>query len=63
MDIETLHDRPGHLGLTAMHDRASISGGWLHLHSAPGEGTELQLWVPLRPEGETGVPEAAGAGS
>jgi PAS domain S-box-containing protein len=47
VDTDTLQDRPGHLGLAAMHDRASIAGGRLHLESAPGQGTELRLWVPL----------------
>lgn len=39
----------GHLGLTSMRERAGMAGGWCRLHSLPGEGTTVELWVP-RPD-------------
>jgi signal transduction histidine kinase len=35
-------------GLTGMRDRAAEIGGQLRVESAPGMGTRVQLWVPLR---------------
>jgi PAS domain S-box-containing protein len=46
VDTTTLGDRPGHLGLTGMRDRAEIAGGWLRVSSTPGRGTEVRLWIP-----------------
>jgi len=40
---------PGHLGLTAMRERAEMAGGWLSIISAPGEGTVVQYWLPTVP--------------
>jgi signal transduction histidine kinase len=37
---------PGHLGLTAMRERAEMVGGWLGLESAPGKGATVTAWVP-----------------
>ncbi|MGY1606260.1 ATP-binding protein [Geodermatophilus sp. SYSU D00700] len=41
-------DEPGggH-GQRTMRERALLCGGWLHVHSAPGEGTRLVVRVPL----------------
>jgi len=39
---------PGHLGLTAMRERAEMAGGWVALESIPGEGTTVTVWVPHR---------------
>lgn len=36
----------GHIGLSAMRERAEMAGGWCHVESAPGEGTTVELWVP-----------------
>ncbi len=73
--IETA--RPGHLGITAMTERASAAGGWCRLESTPGEGTLVTVWVPIReeppidegpradeeptPRAETGDPAGGGA--
>lgn len=38
--------KPGHLGLVAMRERAVMAGGWLHLDSAPGAGTQVEVWIP-----------------
>jgi signal transduction histidine kinase len=35
-----------HLGLVSMRDRASGVGGALTVHSAPGEGTTIEMEVP-----------------
>ena len=37
---------PGHLGLTAMRERAEMAGGWLKIVSRPGSGTSVNFWVP-----------------
>jgi signal transduction histidine kinase len=34
-------------GLAGMHDRAEICGGSLEISSSPGNGTRLQLRLPL----------------
>ena len=37
----------GHFGLLGMRERAERLGGELQLHSEPGEGTEVEVTVPL----------------
>jgi PAS domain S-box-containing protein len=52
---------PGHLGLGAMRDRASLAGGWLRIDSAPGSGTTVEVWIPELPVAAAAppnVPEA-----
>jgi signal transduction histidine kinase len=39
--------RGGHFGLIGMRERAERLGGELRLCSHPGEGTELEVTVPL----------------
>jgi PAS domain S-box-containing protein len=46
---EDLEPVPGHLGLTAMQERAALAGGWLHIDSAPGRGTTVEVWIPRLP--------------
>ncbi|MGQ0669662.1 MAG: PAS domain S-box protein [Actinomycetota bacterium] len=41
---------PGHLGLSAMRERAELAGGWWQLGSAPGGGTAVEFWLPLAAE-------------
>ena len=36
------------LGLLSMEERASLAGGGLEFHSAPGKGTEVHAWFPIR---------------
>jgi signal transduction histidine kinase len=38
--------KPGHLGLVAMRERAEMAGGSIDLHSLPGSGTVLEVWLP-----------------
>jgi signal transduction histidine kinase len=46
-DPSRLESVPGHLGVTAMRERAELEGGWWCCASAPGEGTLVEFWVPL----------------
>lgn len=39
--------RQRHFGLQTMHERAKSVGGCLNITSRPGEGTTVQLWLPL----------------
>ncbi|MEX2274858.1 MAG: PAS domain-containing protein [Actinomycetota bacterium] len=43
---------PGHLGMSAMPERAELAGGWCRVESAPGSGTTVECWVPLDPQAE-----------
>jgi signal transduction histidine kinase len=45
-------DRPGHLGLKAMRERAELAEGWLRIESRPGE-TRVTFWIPERRGPET----------
>jgi signal transduction histidine kinase len=40
----------GHLGLSSMHERAEALGGWVHLDSAEGAGTTIEVWLPHKPD-------------
>jgi signal transduction histidine kinase len=45
--MEPLIDaQPGHLGLTAMRERAELAGGWWRAASSPGAGTTVEFWLP-----------------
>ncbi|MGA8416176.1 MAG: sensor histidine kinase [Candidatus Dormiibacterota bacterium] len=41
---------PGHLGLSSMRERAEALGGWVHLDSAEGAGTAIEVWLPQKQE-------------
>ncbi|HYM50713.1 MAG TPA: ATP-binding protein, partial [Candidatus Limnocylindrales bacterium] len=41
---------PGHLGLTAMRERAQIAGGWCKIESSTGSGTTVSFWLPALQE-------------
>jgi signal transduction histidine kinase len=36
------------LGLLSMEERASLAGGGLEFNTAPGQGTEVHAWFPLK---------------
>ena len=58
---DEVEERPGHLGLRSMRDRATVAGGWLVAGPRPGRGTRIRLWLPER-AGWT-PPESDGAAS
>jgi len=58
---EELKPVAGHLGLSAMKERASLAGGWLRIESAPGKGTTVEVWIPSLPVPESD-PSASPAG-
>jgi signal transduction histidine kinase len=43
---------PGHLGLTAMRERAELAGGWWRVTTAPGAGTTVEFWLPAGAQSE-----------
>lgn len=43
---DTLQSAKGHLGVSAMRERAEMAGGWCQLRSLPGDGTTVEFWVP-----------------
>jgi PAS domain S-box-containing protein len=42
----------GSLGLVGMRERAAMLGGGVSISSAPGRGTSVIAWIPLRPPEE-----------
>lgn len=36
----------GHIGLTAMRERAELAGGWCRVDSSRGRGTVVEFWLP-----------------
>ncbi len=40
-------ERPGHLGLVSMRERAETAGGRFRVASADGRGTLVEAWVPF----------------
>jgi signal transduction histidine kinase len=41
---------PGHMGLSAMRERAEMAAGWWRIESDPGRGTVVEFWVPGDPD-------------
>jgi signal transduction histidine kinase len=46
-------DRPGelveagHYGLLGMRERTELAGGWLSIESEPGQGTRIEIHLPI----------------
>jgi PAS domain S-box-containing protein len=38
---------PGHLGLSAMRERAEMADGWCRVASLPEGGTTVEFWIPV----------------
>jgi PAS domain S-box-containing protein len=57
-DPAEVEGRHGHLGLTLMHERARLAGGWSRIESTPGKGTTVEFWIPLNEDPKQ--PEMAG---
>jgi PAS domain S-box-containing protein len=61
---EAAANRPGHMGIAAIRERAELAGGWLRVASTPGEGTTVEFWIAPGVEAEpseNGRPEPTGA--
>jgi signal transduction histidine kinase len=41
---------PGHMGLSAMRERAEMAAGWWRIESAPGQGAVVEFWIPGDPD-------------
>ncbi|NLG48581.1 MAG: response regulator [Chloroflexi bacterium] len=57
-DPDALFESDDHSGLFAIQERLQLLGGRMQIESAPGQGTRITLWAPLRP-GEVIVPKLA----
>ncbi len=58
IDPDDVRERPGHLGLASMRDRALIAGGDLDVRPRDSGGTEVRLAIPI-----VDVPTAGGVTS
>jgi signal transduction histidine kinase len=47
--IDLSEPTPGHLGVTAMVERAELAGGRCRIEGEPGRGTTVECWLPLDP--------------
>jgi signal transduction histidine kinase len=47
-------NRPGSHGLTIMRERAEAFGGNFHVRSLPGQGTKIEVSIPLKGQKEAG---------
>ena len=45
-DPASLGHRPGHIGLSAIRERAELAGGTCLVASEPGNGTTVEFWLP-----------------
>ena len=50
--VEQRRDGGRHFGLGVMQERAESLGGRLSVVSAPGQGTEIKLVLPLKGKGK-----------
>ena len=46
-ELQTSKAAPQSLGLSGMKDRISLLGGRLDIHTKPGEGTRIEIEIPL----------------
>lgn len=53
---------PGHLGLTAMRERAEMAGGWCRVRSIPRGGTTVEFWLPAQAQSRGSGSESEPAG-
>jgi signal transduction histidine kinase/ABC-type uncharacterized transport system substrate-binding protein len=49
VDVSQLNQKMG-LGIGSMRGRAQLLGGQFEIHSEPGKGTTIEVWVPLEAE-------------
>ena len=56
--------RPGSAhGLMGMRYRVEAEGGEMHLESAPGRGTRIEAWLPVKAAPQQDLPVLVDAGS
>jgi signal transduction histidine kinase len=48
--VDDSYELRGSLGMVNMRERAELINGVLNIHSAEGQGTIIQLWIPLTEE-------------
>lgn len=49
-DVATVSRQGSTNGLTGLRERAELLGGTLHIHSSPGRGTDVTIWIPIKAE-------------
>jgi signal transduction histidine kinase len=49
--VDSSYDQRGSLGLINMRERAELVNGLLHIESSEGEGTRIQVVIPITEEG------------
>jgi signal transduction histidine kinase len=49
VDVSQLNQKMG-LGIGSMRGRVQVLGGQFEIHSEPGKGTTIEVWVPLETE-------------
>ncbi len=50
-ETEGARARQAGLGLVSMQERARLMGGFLRIHSHPGQGAKVCAWIPMSQEG------------
>lgn len=64
-DVEAVnrtYDNRGSLGMVNLRERSELVNGLLHIQSAPGKGTRVQVYIPLTEEVADRLHHAAGIG-
>jgi signal transduction histidine kinase len=56
-DVQAARAAGAHYGLVGLHERASLLGGTLDVHSAPGAGTAITLTVPAAQAAAAPLPQ------
>lgn len=49
-EVNKSYDKRGSLGMINLHERAELVNGILNIHSVPGKGTKIQVFIPLSEE-------------
>jgi signal transduction histidine kinase len=45
--VNRAYDKRGSLGMVNLRERTELVNGLLHIDSAPGKGTKVQVFIPL----------------
>ncbi len=60
--VNRTYDNRGSLGMVNLRERTELVNGLLHIQSAPGKGTRVQVFIPLTEEAADRLHHAAGIG-